>query len=320
MKKQDLLLDCYGDTNQPLPVIRRIALSNTPADNTLTFTFWPGQTQDVLIRHLRIDSNFTLAKAAGVYPYHSATACFGILRGRNIAVTDCEFQNLLEGPHGDQTVTGLLFLRNRQVDPLGIFSRTLWLEGSDVVAVGNFASNSVGESPLRAAASGVNRGLIAFNDIAQQLDPAHGRAGAKAAITLRTLCDVMVFTNRATDGDFAFDPRSDATQDLRFIADSNAVFNAHMFFKTNVRHAIARNNTVRVGGGPCYTIDPSNSDSKEWIEDLQLINNTGQGWLPGGRMLQIQPHTAGQLQDFVADPAKNMYTRIPAPTTQTVGK
>jgi hypothetical protein len=37
-------------------------------------------------------------------------------------------------------------------------------------------------------------------------------------------------------------------------------------------------------------------------------------------MLQIQPHTAGQLQDFVADPAKNMYTRIPAPTTQTVGK
>lgn len=313
MKHRDILVDCYGDASLPLPIIQRIPATKIAAEDCMTFTTWPGLTYDITIRHVRVDSPWTEAFTADKYAYHAPTAIFGILRGSNVTVADCEFANLLEGPHGDPTATGLLFLRNRQVDPLGIPSRTLWLEGHDVVAIGNVATNSVNESPLRAASTGIVNGLVAFNDIAQQLDPAHNRATAKAASTLRTLADVAVMKNRITNGEFSFDPHSDTAQDQRILVQNNAVYNSQIDLQTNVRHAIFSGNFIRRDQGPCITINPGSSDPMMWIEDLQLINNTGQGWMPNGRMLQINPYGPNQLRGFVCDPAKNVYTKIAVP-------
>jgi len=317
MKNRDLVLDCYGDPHLPLPVLMRTPAGNAQADDNMLFTTWPGLTTDITIRHLRLDSPWTPTQTVDHYTYHAPTATFGILRGTNITVADCELDNLEEGPHGDPSASGLFFLRNRQVDPLGIPSRTLWLEGRDVVAIGNLATNRVNESPLRAAATGVIHGLVAFNDIAQQLDPAHNRATAKAASTMRTLQDVMIFGNRITGSEFSFDPHSNAEMDVRFVAEGNAVFNSMIEIKTNVRDAIFRNNTIQRDGGPCFTIDPGNGDDREWIENLQLIDNTGQGWLSNGRMLQINNHTLGQFRGFVCDPAKNVYTKLAKPPATT---
>jgi hypothetical protein len=319
LKHHDILLDCYGDAAQPLPLIHRAGpiLPNTTAPATipaysLVFSFWPGLTADVTVRHLRLDTPFTPALTAGQYAYHAPIAGFGNLRGHNVTIADCEFLNLSEGPHGDPTLLGGLFLRNRQIDPLGIPGRTLWLEGSDLVALGNVALNSVNESPLRAAATGIVRGLIAFNDIAQQLDPAHDRSLAKAASTLRTLADVMVVDNRITNGEFSFDPFTAAAQDQRLAVMDNAVFNSFIDIKPNVRHALFQGNTIEHDQGPCITVNAGDGVTM-WIEDLRLQNNQGRGWQSNGRMIQINAAPTNSLRQFQYDPANNPYTKIPPP-------
>jgi len=313
MKHRDMLIDCYGNPALPLPVIQRIPANPIPPEDCMTFTFWPGQTYDITIRNVRIDSPWKPALTAGKYAYHNPTAMFGILRGSNVTVSDCEFQNILEGPHGDPNLTGFLALRNRQVDPLGIPSRTLWLEGHDVVAIGNTATNSINESPVRAAATGIFNGLIAFNDIAQQLDPAHDRATAKAAVTLRTIADVAVIGNRITNAEFSFDPLSAAAQDLRMLVQNNSIYNSQIDIQTNLRHTVFDSNFIQRDQGPCISVNPGCADLSEYIDDMTLINNVGQGWMPNGRMLQINPYGANQLRGFVCDPAKNVYTKIAAP-------
>jgi hypothetical protein len=287
-----------------------------PAEDCLTFTTWPGMTSNVTIQNVRIDSHWTATATVDHYAYHAPAVTFGILRGNNITIANCEFANIVEGPHGDPTANGLFFFNNRQIDPLGIPSRTLWLEGREVVAVGNYASNSVNESPLRAASTGIISGLIAFNTIAQQLDATHNRSTAKAAVTLRTMSDVTVINNQITNAEFSFDPHSDDALDQRILVANNTIINSMIDIKTNVRHAIFRNNKITRDGGPCITLNPGSSDPKEWIEDLQITNNTGQGWLSNARMMQINPYGENQLRSFVYDPARNVFTKIAVPTTE----
>jgi hypothetical protein len=312
LKHQDVLVDCFGPASEPLPIIYRSTPGTTRQTFSLVFSFWPGLSTDVTVRHLRIDSPFTPALTAGEYAYHSPLASFGILRGSNITVSDCEFVNLLEGPHGDPTLSGGLLLRNKQVDPLGIPSRTLWLEGTDIVAIGNTALNSVNESPLRAAATGIIRGLIAFNSVAQQLDATHGRGSAKAAITLRTLADVQVSENAIANGEFSFDPHSASALDQRIVIESNTVIGSMIDIKPNVRHARVSDNSIVRDGGPCVTIS-GGSTSNMWIEDLRLSNNRGSGWEGNGRFLQLNVYPANPLRQYNFDAKTNIYTRIPLP-------
>jgi hypothetical protein len=313
VKHTDILIDSYGNPGLPLPILKRTPAPNNKPEDAMTFTTWPGQTADVTIQNVRIDSNWTKAETAGHYAYHAPAATFGILRGSNVTIANCEFANLVEGPHGDLTANGLLLLNNRQVDPLGIPSRTLWLQGSQVVAIGNTALNSVNESPFRAADTGINRGLIAFNTVAQQLDPAHDRSSAKAAITLRTLCDVAVLNNTITDGECSFDPHAAGTYDQRILVANNTVTGAMIDIKTDVRHAVFRNNSITRNQGPCITINPGSSDPTQWIEDLQLINNTARGWSPNSRLLQINPYGPNQFRGFICDSKTNTFTKIAPP-------
>jgi hypothetical protein len=321
VKHRDILIDAYGESDGPLPILRRTPATggkNPPLpEDCVIFATWPGQTADVTIRNIRIDSPWTPAATAGGYAYHAPAATFGTVRGSNVTIADCEFDNLVEGPHGDPTASGLLFLRNRQVDPLGIPSRTLWLEGHHVVAIGNIGVNSVNESPFRAASTGIVNGLIAYNAAAQQLDANHGRATAKAASTLRTMADVTIVDNQITNAEFSFDPRLANALDQRILVANNVVINSQIDIKTNVRHAIFRGNSIVRDGGPCITINPGSNEPAQWIDDLQLINNTGQGWLDNGRMLQINPYGNNQLRGFVFEPARNVYTRVAPPVSAT---
>jgi hypothetical protein len=331
LKHRDIVLDCYGDPTQPLPTIHRVPgrgiapPTTAPAHQFDTpepyagpiFNTWPGQTFDVTVRHLRFDSPYAIAYTQGGYAYHAPVAYFAGLRGRNVTIADCQFVNVYEGPAGDPALSGALFLRNAQVDPLGIPSRTLWLEGCDVVALANVALNSTNESPVRAAATGIVRGSIAFNDIAQQLDPQHDRGGAKAGATLRTLCDVRVYRNRLTDSELSFDPHTAEAQDLRIAVEQNSITNSLLRVRPNNRHAVYRDNVITIAGGPCICVTAGDGTS-EWLENVRLENNRGSGWLANGRMFMIDSCPPGAMRNCSIDPARNPYTKLaPPPATTT---
>ncbi|HSV13904.1 MAG TPA: PKD domain-containing protein, partial [Tepidisphaeraceae bacterium] len=325
---RDVVLDCYGDPSLPLPVIYRVAAASpattqtTQATQPATMTTtsptagpfvntWPGKTADVTIRHLRFDSPYAIAHA-GAYLYHTPAAYFGFLRGKNVTIADCEFANVFEGPHGDQTLSGALFLRNRQVQVLGIPGRTLWLEGSDIVAIGNIATNSINESPIRAADTGVVRGVIAFNDIAQQLDAIEGRGGAKAAMTLRSLRDVQVCANHIANGELSFDPHTGDAFDQNVLTADNVIHNSVLRVRPNCRSAIFRNNAIDIAGGPCICV--TNGDGVAmWNADVRIEDNRGQGWQSNGRMFLIDPCPPAAMRNCSMDAGKNAYTRIAPP-------
>jgi hypothetical protein len=126
---------------------------------------------------------------------------------------------------------------------------------------------------------------------------------------------VAVLNNQITNGEFSFDPHSDTALDQRILVANNSVSNSMIDIKTNVRHAVFCNNKIIRDGGPCITINPGSSDPLEWIEDLQLHNNTGQGWLSNARMMQINPYGTNQLRSFVYDPMKNPFIKIAMPAT-----
>ena len=324
LKHADLVLDCYGDAALPPPTLRRLnppvsprppstrPAAPIPAYDCDLFTTWPGQTRDVTVRHLRVDAEYAVVTSPAGYVSHDPEAQFGILRGRNVTVADVDLVNVLQGPQGTNVLAGGMFLRVRQTDPLGVPSRTLWLEGSDVVAVGNVALNSRDESPVRAASTGVVRGLIAFNDVAQQLDPAHGRGGTKAAVTLRTMADVCVTGNRVTGAEFSFDPLTADHVVERVVSDGNLVRGSVLHVKTNVRHAVFRDNTVSRDQGPCVTVS-AGTDPAMWIDDVTVVGTRASGFAVNGRLLQIDGCGPAALRHFTYDPASNVYTHLPAP-------
>jgi hypothetical protein len=309
----DLLVDCYGDGAQPLPVLQMTNPAKLRTDNALLFTTWPGNTADVTLRHLRVDNPWTAATTASGYGYHQAVSCFGTLRGRNVTLEDVELANVSEGPDGSPALAGGMMLRVRQVDPLGIQGRVLWLEGTDVVAIGCVATNSANESPLRADGTGIVRGLVALNDIAQQADPAHGRVALKPAVALRALADVAVVDNHVSDAELCLDPLSAAAVDQRVAVTGNALDGSMLHLKTNVRHAVFRDNTLTVASGPCVGISPGSDGSTEWIEDVRVEHNAGRGWMADGHLLTVDAHADTALRKFTADPAVNVYQRIAAP-------
>ncbi len=181
-----------------------------------------------------------------------------------------------------------------------------------MVAVGCVATNSVNESPLRAAATGVVRGLVAFNDVAQQLDAAHGRAGGQggrhaAGAGRRGRGGQPRERRRVLAGpaDGRRGRRAGGGRGERPGRGHAAREGERPARRAAGQHADA-------GPGPVRDGHARGDGPAEWVEDLRVEHNAGRGWAANGRLLQVDAHPAAALRGFAADPAANVYQRVPA--------
>ncbi len=319
LQHENVVIGGYGDAASP--VIRKTAAGNM-------FSCWPGQTCDVTLTGLSLDSAWTLAftendQGQPQIAYHQPIAALGIMRGTNVMLVDCQFGNLQQGPQGASNLDGLYVLRCTQTQAWGIPSRCVWLEGSDLVVAGCTFLNSVNESPLRmdsgaAGSTGANRVAIVANRVGQLLNAAHNRSTTKAAMTLRYGSMIHVEGNLFVDAESSFNspgwPNVVTTLDVR----NNVIFgltsaDGYLHIRDGVFDAAVQDNkswqqTVD------YWISPSDSDVRLDSDQLTFRNNWGCAWLGNARLVQIDSYQPPALSTFNHD-AMQQFVRA---TTQPI--
>jgi hypothetical protein len=192
----DAIITAYGDPKASLPRLH--------ADDGINLFSFDATSARIQISFIAADSNFDLAKTAGGIGYHAPKACFGNLKGADIGIDSVTLINLAEGVvlMGTQRVS---IHSLAQADPLGLPARCVMIDDcQDLLIDSCFFANSINESPLRATDKGIVRGIIRNSRIGQVLDAAHGRATAKAAVTIRQALHLQFVDNVVTNAELSF--------------------------------------------------------------------------------------------------------------------
>ncbi len=298
VKQQDLLLDCYGDPAQPYPVLARANPTNDTPDHIKYLDTWPGQTVDVTVRHVRFACPFTTTAAGD--RLGCADVC--TVRGTNVTFADCELETVAEGPECDGSLTGGLYLRVVTLDDHGVASRTLWLEGHDVEAVGCVGLGSSAESCFRAAATGVTGGAMAYCTAAQ---PGTG----KGSVTLRTLADFAFYGNHVVTSAFALDPRTAAANVARTVVTGNVFDDSDVTLKPNCRDVVVSGNAINGVPGPAINVVAGDGVTN-WSSDVLISGNRVTS--PTGSVLKVVGGAPGLVR--LSDDGTNVLVRAVAAT------
>jgi len=227
------------------------------------------KTARVLIGRVKCDSNYDQAKTAGGLCYHAAKGCFGNVRGVDISIVGPQLANLAEGIALAEA-SRILVQAVTQVEPMGMAARCLMIDNATDLLV-NACSfiNSINESPLRATGDGVTRGAFTNNTISQLLDAAHGRALAKAAVTIRQGLYVSWRYNNVINGELSFntDITGRQTIDQSEVIGGN-VTGSHLTMRPGCHNFLI--NGLAVTNGPSECVSDSAGLAGIIYQDLQL--------------------------------------------------
>ncbi len=302
LKHDDILVDCYGDPTLPVPVFSRANPDpKVTADDAPTFTTWPGQTSNVTLRNFTLDSPYNLV-GTGATAYRAGVSNLATFRGQNVTVADVGLRTTSYGAASDGSLAGGFYLRLAQLDPAGISSRVLWMQGAKVVAIGVVGLASPTESPIRMADGGCAGWAVAYSTMAQ---PA-GQPG-KAGGTLRTGQDGAVYGSLVANAQLTLDPRTAAATMTRTVVDGNLFANGSFATKANVQSARITNNHFTGLAGPAITVNASDGVT-EFSKAILVSGNTGTGSAANARMVQMGTPGPGLVDAL--DDGTNVLTRV----------
>jgi PKD repeat protein len=119
--------------------------------------------------------------------------------GSNVAVRNCTFLNVDDGVNANQQPRGFIFQDNDAPLTTGIRGYMVWVEGSDIVLLGNRVANSTREHNFRIKDG--NRLLIAHNDLAN-ISRRHvdGQDDTKGTIEMQRGSWAYIYGNTTRDG------------------------------------------------------------------------------------------------------------------------
>jgi hypothetical protein len=226
--------------------------------------------------------------------------------GTGIAVRDCTFLNVDDAVNANQNPNGLIVMDNDAPSVTGLRAYLLWAQGTDVVAVGNYAANSTREHIIRAADA--NRLLVAYNDFANPKRP--GLDGAdidKGTIEMQRGSWAYIYGNTTRDGPVRVGPRGEATEpsstrtNVAVIA-NNRISNYQVNVNPGTHHLAIReqpDHGERERRHPDHAVRPA---GPERVEHLHLRQRRVQqrvaGPVPAGRGRDGRP---------VGHPGRNRY-------------
>lgn len=290
----DILVDCYGDATQPLPKL--YVTSGT------LISFWTNS-KNITIRKIRLDSAWTWASANNGYAYHQAKAYFGTVRGTNITLSDLELENLSDGiTTQTDGVNGILIQNCNQIDPIGIAGRNVFINGgSDVVIRNNTMLNSINESPFRVTANGAIRGSAYGNNISQQLDPEHGRTGAKAGLTFRQGMHFSINNNIINNSDLSIDHGGASgpnNQSIQYCSvNNNKIIGGKLAIRSGSINNLFSDNEIHAQNYECIAID-AEPNANNIVKENQMygLNSGIKFYTPSKTFVQDNTfHTSSNL-------------------------
>jgi len=225
-----------------------------------------------------------------------------MLSGNNIVVRDNTFLNVLDDLDMSGQPNNVLVQNNQSPSPTDLNAYFAWVQGNDIVVLGNTVAASFGEAILRVG--GATNLLIADNNLTN-LPNSVGNGIPKNVLSIQAGGYVYVYGNILSTGPVeagplgtpAADPNA-AMSDVVF--DSNTVINSSILLTPGVQNVMARNNVIEADGDAGFTISAQENDGAfNWqVQDVYIEHNTVTEPSVWGGLLSIND---GEAQGITVD-------------------
>ncbi len=280
-KASNVVIGAYGIGDRP--VIKWTGeRTPTPIFNTLSGS------SNVTFQDLTIDTKFNQDTNDASTPLAFSPS------GTNITVRRTELLNLMYGANLNTRPKGFMFQDNTSPLETGLRKYLVWVEGENVVIIGNQAANSTREHIVRA--NHVSKVLVMDNDFANIDRRSTGEDHwdiRKTALNIQSGEWAYLADNRL-DGSLQIGPlgKSDGLRNPqeRFynaILEGNTVINEHLEVNHGANQVTIRHNVIKANGFTAILVDGYDSTFQRGTVDLVLHNNTGFNTSDSGRFIDV---------------------------------
>jgi len=280
----------YGSGAQP------VIMWNGPKTNGGLITAQPGTVglviQGLTFNSIYANNNNVSTIPDAIHPGGSGTAILG-----------CTFLNVEDAINLNSAPTNVLIQGNSSPTQTDLNGYFVWVQGSNIVIVGNTCVNSDSQSDIRlsgADIAGADLVLVADNTLGNSI---------KAAVAIEVGSYAYIYGNNVTSGVMGVgplynnSPSSLAAPNATFeycVFDSNVVHST-ILIQPNAIYTLARNNVIYTngGGGTGFVINATTSlFPNRQAKYIYLLNNTVfDPGVQGGFLLL----TSGEALDVVVD-------------------
>ncbi len=233
---------------------------------------------------------------------------FGIVPGgTNISVVGNTFLNLDYAINANVSPEGLLVQDNTAPSTTGLRGYFVWVQGNDVVILGNTVANSTQEHNIRGYATRV---LIAYNNLTNiQTNPA---GAAKTCIALQGGSYAYVVDNTINAGGYVdFGPVStdqpaalaNTSEEIDWVVLEGNTIHSYVDVQPGTHHLMIRDNVIENDNTSLINVSGYDAQYDRVVSDLQIVNNTGIDAGDSGEFLTLYGPAQGITVDsnlFVA--------------------
>jgi hypothetical protein len=261
----NVVIGAYGTGNRP--VLRYTGAMSSGWTDIIAIS----DSQDVLVRDLTFDSHFA---ANG-----SKTHVNGVrVGGQNVTVRGNQVMNVDDFVNANGCPRGMLVLDNVAPTTYALRGQFTWIQGSDIVILGNVVKNSSHENVVRGSGL-ATRILVAHNDLA---NPDLGLNGdQKASIVLQKITYAYVADNIIRNSWAEIGPlgNADGLDDKAgrlnwAVLEDNRLYDSYIEVQHGTQHASIRGNVIDRTNGCAIWVDGFNSTYGRGVEDVTIDNNT----------------------------------------------
>ena len=250
-----------------------------------------GTSHNTTIENLTFDSKYN-----GTDGSENGMPVAVMVNGINVVVRNNTFLNVGYAMNVGTGTTGLLAQGNTSPSATGLRAYFAWIEGKDVVLLGNVVVNSTREHVVRN--SGGSHVLIYDNTFTNQDRRAvDATDSAKGTITLQ-YGSYFYVANNTLNGDTAFGPLGlsgmDPSQRTAYdVFEANLVTGGTLQVKAGSEHVMVRNNILDVDNNQMISVEDYDESFKRGVVDLSILNNTGINNGKTGNFLYIDAPAEG---------------------------
>lgn len=216
------------------------------------------------------------------------------LSGHNITIRGVEFLNVGNAVNSNLSPTGVLIQDSSAPSDVGLRSYFAWVEGKDIVLLGNRVANSTREAIFRVSRD-ASRILLHGNDFTNRSRVSAGDRldTSKNTISIQWGSYAYLSNNKLNNGPVRIGPLGDADgmvfYNSRFsnAVLENNVFNAPTFTLHGASNVMWRNNVSTTHGYNSYAVEGYNSQYNRGVTNVSFINNTGINQSIKGKFLDV---------------------------------
>jgi hypothetical protein len=250
---QNVYIGSYGSGAQP------VIMYTGPSGTQGAMLGMSTSTEGLTVQGLTFNSIYSNNNDANTIP----SAFFPA--GNGITILDNTFLNVLNAMNMNSSPDNVLVQGNSAPSTTGLNAYFTWIQGSNIVVLGNNVATGVGESLIRGGADGL---LVADNTLNND---------QKVCITIQLGSYEYVYGNQINDGQMGVGPLSagggSASTNVSDVVFENNVTNTNLDITSGAHDIMVRNNVFTLDG-TSITINAQDTTLGWQAQNIYLEQNT----------------------------------------------